>query len=138
MHPASLSRFASRVLRKNSASTPTAYVLVVSEDVNLASACVKVLEEEGYAAVYARHSGHALLACLSGVPADILITELSMADGSGPALADRLRRYNPDLQTLFLANPGTLYDAGNVLVRPFTGEDLLTRIRAAVTSLRAS
>jgi len=138
MHPASFARFASRAPRRNTASTPTAYVLVVSEDVNLASACVRVLEEEGYAAVYARHSGHALLACLSGVPADILITELSMADGSGPALANRLRRYNPDMQTVFLANPGTLYDAGNVLVRPFTGEELLTRISAAVTSFRAS
>ena len=138
MHPAALSWFVSRIPRRNNASTPTAYVLVVSEDVNLATACVRVLEEEGYAAVYARHSGHALLACLSGVPADILITELSMADGSGPALAERLRRYNPDLQTLFLANPGTLYDAGNVLVRPFTGEELLTRVSAAVTSSRAS
>src|SRR5262245_50754330 len=138
MHPASYSRFSSRAPRRRAASTPTAYVLVVSEDVNLATACVRVLEEEGYAAVYARHSGHALLACLSGVPADILVTELSMAEGSGPALAERLRRYNPDLQTLFLANPGTLYDAGNVLVRPFTAEELLTRIRAAVTSFRAS
>ena len=113
-------------------------MLVVSDDVQLASACVQVLEEEGYAAIYARHSGHALLACMSGVPVDILITELSMADGSGPALADRLRRYNPALQSLYLANPGTLYDAGNVIVRPFTGDELLTRIRAAVTSFPAS
>src|SRR5262245_3245850 len=127
-----------RDLRRQAPLTPRARVMVVSDDVQLASACVKVLEEEGYTATYARHSGHALLACLSGVTADVLITELSMADGSGPALADRLRRHNPDLQTVYLANPGTLYDAGNVIVRPFTGEELLRRLRAAVTSFRAS
>ena len=105
---------------------------------NLATACVKVLEEEGYAAVYAWHSGYALLACLSGVPADILITELSMADGLRAGPGRPAATLQPRFADPVSGESGMLYHAGNVLVRPFTGEDLLTRIRAAVTSLRAS
>jgi DNA-binding response OmpR family regulator len=108
-------------------------VLVVTEDGALATACRGTLEQAGYDVTCASHSGHALLECLSGHRADVLLTELSMPDGSGPALAERLRRYHPQMQAVYLAAPGTMVDAGNVLVRPFSRDELLTRVRASVS-----
>ena len=105
-------------------------VLVVSEDPALGSVCLETLEDAGYHVVCARHSGHALLECLSGRKPDVLVTELSMPDGSGPALARRLRRYFPDLRTVYVANAGTMLEATNVLIRPFSSAELLLRVRA--------
>jgi DNA-binding response OmpR family regulator len=124
-----------RVLRPARAASVT--VLVVAEDTSFGEECGRVLEEDGFAVMHARHSGHALLACLSGRPTDILIAELSMGDGSGPALAERLKRHSPNLRSLFLAPAGTSgHEDGNVLVRPFTGADLLDRVYGCLISSR--
>jgi two-component system, OmpR family, response regulator len=109
-------------------------VLVVTEDEALASACRGTLEQAGYEVTCASHSGHALLECLSGHRADVLLTELSMPDGSGPALAERLRRYYPNMQAVYFATPGTLLNTGNILVRPFSRDELVSRVRALVAS----
>jgi DNA-binding response OmpR family regulator len=109
-------------------------VLVVTEDEALATACRGTLEQAGYEVTCASHSGHALLECLSGHRADVLLTELSMPDGSGPALAERLRRYYPNMQAVYFATPGTLLNTGNILVRPFSRDELVSRVRALVAS----
>ena len=93
-------------------------VAVVSDDSELSEACALVLREEGYAVQTVPHSGHALLACMEGRRIDVLIAELSMDEGSGPALASRMRRYNPNLKAIFI-------------VRPFTREDLLKELQQA-------
>lgn len=113
-------------------------VLVVTGDEALAGVCRSALEREGCAVTVASHSGHALLECLSGRRMDVLLTELSMPDGSGPALAERLRRYFPDLGTVYVAGAGTPIESLDVLVRPFSRDALLARIRTAVTSSPAS
>ena len=141
-------------------------VLVVTDDGALAGVCRDALEQAGYEVIYASHSGHALLQCLKGHRADILLTDLSMPDGLGTALARRLRRYFPDMQAIYFAGPssagsedarpegtpegraydrdarpqrrasdrGSVVDARNVLLRPFSGDDLLTRVRGLLTS----
>jgi len=78
----------------------------------------------------APHSGHAVLAGLTS-RVDILIAELSAPDISGPALAQLLRRYHPGLRVVFMANPGTPEGLDHVVVRPFTRDDLLARLRKA-------
>jgi len=118
-----------RLHRKASAT-----ILVVTEDTIFGEACAQLLEEEGFAVMHARHSGHALLACLSGRPTDLLIAELSMEDGSGPALSKRLKRHSPNLQSVYLAASGTSDDDRRVLVRPFTCADLLDRVYECLTS----
>lgn len=105
-------------------------VAVVSQDLELSEACARVLRHEGYAVHTASHSGHALLACMEGRRIDVLIAELSMDDGPGPALARRMRRYNPDLKAIFIAGPGTATAFEEVLIRPFTRDDLLKRLDA--------
>jgi DNA-binding response OmpR family regulator len=119
-----------------SASESSVSVALVTDDDNFAEVCMRVLQREGYAARRARHSGHAMLACMEA-RVDILISELSMADGSGPALMRRMRRYNPELRSLYLAQIGATYDADNVLVRPFTRDDLLRRLESLAATCRA-
>ena len=133
-----MSRAAVPRLRPAQANVPVGAVrpsvLVVTEDGALAAACRGTLEQAGYEVTCASHSGHALLECLGGRRADVLLTELSMPDGSGPALAERLRRYYPQMQAVYFATAGTMVDAGNVLIRPFSRDELLTRVRDSVAS----
>jgi DNA-binding response OmpR family regulator len=112
-------------------------VLFVSDDHQLRAVSARVLEREGYRVIPAPHSGHALLACLSGEPIDVLVSDLSMGDGSGPALAERLRRHSCDLRTLYLAQPGTP-ECAAVVVRPFTRDDLVARLDAVLAEVPAS
>ena len=99
-------------------------VLVTLEDADLLAAASRVLARAGYRVLTARHSGHAVLACLAGERIDVLVAELRMEDGSGPALAERLRVHNPDLRGVYVST-----DRGDaserVLVHPITADDLL-------------
>jgi two-component system OmpR family response regulator len=107
---------------------PSLDVLLVTGDSNLREVLTRVLKREGYQVRVAAHSGHAVLAGLTS-KVDILIAELSAPDISGPALAELLRRNHPPLRTVFMANPGTPEGLENVIVRPFTRDDLLGRLR---------
>ena len=120
--------------RTPDASTGSPSISVVTGDAELAETCARVLAEAGYTVQTAGHSGHAMLACLQGRHTDVLICELAMEEGSGPALARRLQRYNPKLHALYIAREGMLCDAENVLVRPFTKEDLLARVARLTSS----
>lgn len=108
-------------------------VLFVSDDQDLRAVSARVLEREGYRVIPAPHAGHALLACLAGEPIDVLVSDLGMGDGSGPALAERLRRYSADLRTVYLGEPGTT-ECAAVVVRPFTRDDLVARLDAVLSS----
>ncbi|HEY0872382.1 MAG TPA: response regulator [Vicinamibacterales bacterium] len=99
-------------------------VLVVTGDSDLRAATARAFEREGYTVLTAAHAGHAVLACMKAGRIDLLASELSMDDVSGPALAARLRRFSPSLATVFFAPPGGAECEG-VLVKPFSQLDLL-------------
>jgi DNA-binding response OmpR family regulator len=103
-------------------------VLVVTPDDELREAARRVVMAAGFRAVTAAHSGHAVLACLTG-PIDVVALDLAMDDTSGPALTERLRRHQPGLLSIYFAARGTAACEG-VLVRPFTSDDLVERIEA--------
>jgi CheY-like chemotaxis protein len=105
-------------------------VLVVSPDATLRGVGRDVLENAGYRVLTAAHSGHALLACLKAGRVDVLAAEVAMDDLAGPELAERLRRFSPDLTAVFFGSAGAT-DSPGVLVRPFAGEDLLAAIATA-------
>lgn len=132
MHPDSLPRLSSAVDRAPAAraATRAADVLFVSPDASLCAAVVRALGAR-YRVRTASHSGHALLVSISS-HVEVLVSELCMPDVSGPALAERLRRHHPGLRALYLANPGTPEGLENVLVRPFTRDDLADRIERAL------
>ena len=102
-------------------------VLLVTGDSDLRDVTSRVLRQEGYHVLVASHAGHAVLKCLQASRVDVALIEMSMDDLSGPALADRLRRQNPNLRTAYFAHAGAVECEG-VLVRPFTREDLLAQI----------
>jgi DNA-binding response OmpR family regulator len=108
-------------------------VLFVTGDSDLRAASERALTRAGFKVQCAAHSGHAVLAGLTS-RVDVLITELSAPDISGPALADLLRRHHPELRVIFMANPGTPEGLEHVVVRPFTRDDLLARISATSPS----
>ena len=95
--------------------------------------CTRVLSNAGHRASEARHSGHALLACLTGGRIDVLLTELRMEDGSGRALARRLCRHNPDLRCVYVSDDPADH-AEEVLVRPMTAEQLLEAIAGSMST----
>lgn len=116
-----------------SAGAATSVVLVVTPDVGLREAAVRVLARDGYRVLAAAHAGHAVLACLQAGRVDLLAAELSMDDLPGPALAARLRRHCPTLAAVYFAKAGTPEREG-VLVRPFTRDDLLAALVVAPAS----
>jgi DNA-binding response OmpR family regulator len=105
-------------------------VLLVSGNDDFRAVVTRVLSRAGYHVVAASHTGHALLAGLTK-PIDLVAAELSMDEMSGPALTGRLRRHHPGVQALYFGNAGSPL-AEDVLVRPFTGDDLLARLHATM------
>jgi DNA-binding NtrC family response regulator len=108
---------------------PRTTVLFVTGDADLRAVGVRVLEREGYDVVTAAHAGHALLEGLTRGRIDILISEFTLDDMPGTALADALLRHHADLRSVFMADTGTPPRDGMV-VRPFTGDDLLLAVSA--------
>jgi DNA-binding response OmpR family regulator len=106
-------------------------VLFVSADADLRAVVTRVLTAEHYSVQTVAHSGHALLLCRT-TEFDVLVAELSGPDLSGPALAGQLRRHWPGLASIFLGNPGTPEGVHQLLVRPFTRDDLLEHLRLAL------
>jgi DNA-binding response OmpR family regulator len=110
-----------------------AIVLFVSPDPDLRAVATRVLTREGHVVLTAAHAGHALLAGLTLDRIDILISEMTLDDMPGAALADRLRRNHARLRSLFMADVGTPQGDG-LLVRPFTRDDLLVELAALSSS----
>jgi CheY-like chemotaxis protein len=111
-------------------------VLFISADGDLRAAATRVLEGEEYDVQAVAHSGHALLLCRT-TEFDAAVAELSGPDVSGPTLAEQLRRHCPGLAVVYLANPGTPERVNHVLVRPFTGDDLIRRLEVAMAAVTA-
>jgi DNA-binding response OmpR family regulator len=105
-------------------------VLIVTSDEDFSGVAARVLREEGYDVVTAPHPGHAILAALTRARLDVLITELQLDDMPGHRLAATLRRYHPQLRSLFMAQASSPRLDG-VLVRPFTRDELLIELNPA-------
>ena len=103
-------------------------LLLVTGDADLRAVTARVLTREGYRVITAAHSGHALLASLTG-RIDILISELELDETSGPTLAALLRRHHPHLHAVYFADAGAPA-ADGVIVRPFTRDDLVLELDA--------
>ena len=117
-------------------AVPLRRVLFVSSDADLRAVVTRVLTPQGYQVEAVSHSGHALLLCRT-TQFDVLVTELSGPDLSGPSLAGQLRRHCPALSVIYLGNPGTPEGVEHVLVRPFTRDDLLQSLDFAFHAVAA-
>ncbi len=112
-------------------------VLFVSDDADLRAAASRVLTMAGCQVTAAAHAGHAALACIALGRFDVLLIEDRMADGTGGAIADRLRRYCPGMQVVRIcdAGQGPLPEPRTV-VRPLTADDLIGAVSDATHGTR--
>jgi DNA-binding response OmpR family regulator len=112
-------------------------VLFVHPDADMRDVVTRVLQRRSHHVRAVAHSGHALLLCRTA-PFDVVVVDLSGPDISGPSLAAQLRRHLPQLAFIFLANPGSPEALDQLLVRPFTADDLLQRIDAVTAAAAAA
>jgi len=111
-------------------------VLFVNADADLRAVVSRVLEGDRFDVTAVAHSGHALLVCRTH-QFDVAIVELSGPDVSGPSLMDSLRRHQPEMSSIYLGNPGSPDGVDNLLVRPFTKDDLVGHIEMALSGVAA-
>jgi DNA-binding response OmpR family regulator len=109
-------------------------ILFVNADADLRAVVTRVLQREGIRVDAAAHSGHALLLCRT-MTFDVVVAELSGPDISGPALVDQLRRHQPAIGAIYLGTPGLPEGVDQLLVRPFTGDDLIERIELVLSGV---
>jgi len=112
-------------------------VLVAEDDAGLSSVLARGLRECGYA-VDAVADGEEALAYLGAYEYDVLVLDWRMPKLSGLEVLDRLRRRGTKVPVLMLTARDSIEDkvrglnsgADDYLVKPFSFEELLARIRA--------
>jgi DNA-binding response OmpR family regulator len=114
-------------------------ILVVEDQPGLGALAEEVLSSAGYSVLLATDGAEALRVAET-FPGQIqlLLTDLTLPDSSGTALAARLTALRPELKVLFmsghpsgvLTNNGTLDSKANFIEKPWTPRGLLEKIRA--------
>jgi len=113
-------------------------ILVVEDDEAVRDTVVEMLTELGYRVLKAPDAGAALHVVESGVPIDILFTDVVMPGTlKSPELARRARERLPDIAVLFTSGytensivHGGKLDAGvDLLSKPYSREALARRLR---------
>ena len=113
-------------------------VLVVEDEAAVRSLTQMILERNGYRVLAAGSAAEALQLHgeLDG-PIDLLLSDVVMPETSGPQLAAKLQSLQPDLKVLFfsghadetIVRHGVLLPDTELLVKPFSVNQLLTRVR---------
>ncbi|MGN6331273.1 MAG: ATP-binding protein [Motilibacteraceae bacterium] len=115
-------------------------VLVVEDDPSLREVIGAVLRGAGYDVVLAGSAAAARTAVAAAherqVPLEVLLCDLVLPDAHGTALAEELRRRQPDARVLLMSGytddpgAGVAVSGGGLpfLAKPFTAEELLARL----------
>ena len=110
-------------------------VLVAEDDADVRSLTVDVLREAGYTILEASDGVGALaLAARHRGPIHLLLSDIVMPGMNGWQLARRLISHRPETRTLFVTGYAALnerdrWSGGPVLLKPFTPDVLLRRVR---------
>jgi signal transduction histidine kinase len=113
-------------------------VMVVEDDDRVRSMSVEALRELGYTVIEAARPSEAIRMFDSGQSVHLLFTDVVMPEMSGRLLVDRLLTIKPDLRVLFttgytrnaIVHNGVLDAGTNLLAKPFSIEDLATKVRS--------
>jgi two-component system cell cycle sensor histidine kinase/response regulator CckA len=112
-------------------------LMLAEDEPALRRLVVRILDEQGYAVL---HAGNGLeaIATAERYPGEIhlLLTDVVMPGLSGPELAQQLRARRPGVKVLFVSgnsdsrvgNRGGEQFKVNMLVKPFTPEQLINRV----------
>jgi CheY-like chemotaxis protein len=113
-------------------------VLVVEDDEDVRDTVVSMLSELGYHVLKAKDADHALGIVESGVPIDLLFTDVIMPGKlRSPELARRARARIPGIRVLFtsgytenaIVHGGRLDEGIELLSKPYTREKLANKLR---------
>ncbi|CAM3305019.1 response regulator [Corallococcus sp. ZKHCc1 1396] len=117
----------------------TETILVVEDDPAVRGTVVEVLGELGYRVLKATDGQSALAVIQSGLPVDLLFTDVVMPGPvRSPELARQAKELLPDLEVLFtsgytenaIVHGGRLDPGVSLLSKPYRREDLARKIRA--------
>jgi two-component system, OmpR family, response regulator len=118
-------------------------LLVVEDDAGIASFLSKGLASEGYGTVVAPDVSSALSHIIhDGDGFDVVLLDMSLPDGNGDEVLKAVRRLDTSPAVIILTARGRVEDkvkgldmgANDYVTKPFSFEELLARIRAAVRS----
>jgi signal transduction histidine kinase/DNA-binding response OmpR family regulator len=118
-------------------------VLVVEDDAQVRTATVEILGNLGYRVLQASDAQSALAVIRSGIPIDLLFTDVVMPGPMrSPELARQVRDVLPDLTILFtsgytenaIVHGGRLDPGVHLLSKPYRREDLARKIRHLLTN----
>jgi CheY-like chemotaxis protein len=112
-------------------------VLLVEDEPAVRMLVATVLEQDGFRVIAAENRAEALVKIEENTqPLRLVITDVVMPGGSGPELIRLLSLTHPHLKTLFMSGyaPTVFGQNGHdpdqhFLQKPFTGRDLLNRVR---------
>jgi CheY-like chemotaxis protein len=121
-------------------------VLVVEDDPVVRLLISNVLKDMGYSAVDAPEALSALPILESDHGIDLLITDLGLPGVDGRKLAQRAQARRPGLKVLFMSGyleklGGTdqaFADGTDIIAKPFSFEELATRIESVMQTSRTS
>lgn len=116
-------------------------MLLAEDEAVVRRLVTRILGRFGYTVLEA-DSGEAALDLVAESPGRIqlLLTDLVMPGMSGKDLADRLRKQQPQLKVLYMSGYpaeeigrlGVLDDDLEFMAKPFSAEELLTKVRRAL------
>ncbi|MGY6560879.1 MAG: response regulator transcription factor [Luteibaculaceae bacterium] len=114
-------------------------ILLVEDDLRLATLTKKALAEEGYKVTVANNGKDGKILALNNAY-NLVITDIILPEINGVELCKLLKSKKPDLTIMMLTALGTTdekvegFDAGadDYLVKPFEIRELLVRVRALI------
>jgi len=112
-------------------------VLVVEDEAAVREYSCEILRELGYRVLEAQDGNQALQVLEREPNINVLFTDVGLPGMTGKELADKARAMRPELKVLFttgyarnaIVHHGRLDPGVQLLVKPFTYEDLAGRIR---------
>jgi two-component system, OmpR family, response regulator RegX3 len=115
-----------------------ARILFVEDEDSISDPFSRALAREGFEPIVARTAREAL-ALAERMPPDLVLLDLNLPDGDGRDVARELRRHS-DMPIVMLTARGTETDkivglelgADDYVVKPFSGAEVIARIRAVL------
>ena len=119
-------------------------ILIIDDELNICTRCVKILLKTGYAAQYAL-DGYEALKMVEERPFDLIITDLKMSSMGGMEVLRRVKDIHPDTMVIVITGYATVSSAVEVmkmgafdyLPKPFTPDELRAVVHNALDAREA-